>query len=173
MLIFWPEASHHWILQVKQGFSAKVVTSSRALIKEHALGPLALVSLSLSELQPTPASSGDLSRPVGVWSRVQWSHCFTLDPSAHESLHESFLDGGAWHRVQNFLFCRRTSWYNYFPVCKLWYDYITNLPLLPSHCGFVFVFGTTVSFLLGSRWGELKSFLSTILFSSHNYYLLK
>ena len=63
--------------------------------------------------------------------RVLWSHFFTLDPSAHESLHESFPESGAWHGVQNFLFCRRTSWYNYLAVCKLWFDYIMNLP--PSH----------------------------------------
>ena len=46
--------------------------------------------------------------------------------------------------------------YNYFPVCglpswRVWnLSYIMKVPLLPSCCGFFFVFGCEVSFLVGS-----------------------
>lgn len=97
------------------------------LQKSPHLGPLALRPCPQMSVSRPPLPQETFQRPP----RVLWSHFFTLDPRAHESLHESFPEGGAWYGVQNFLFCRRTSWYNYFAVCKLWFDYIMNLP--PYH----------------------------------------
>ena len=47
--------------------------------------------------------------------------------------------------------------YNYFPICgshtwQMGVDYIANVALLPSHCGFLFIFGFKVSFGIGSSF---------------------
>ena len=71
------------------------------------------------------------------------------------------------------------------------FDFIVIAPLLPSHCGFFFLFGCRVSFLVGSsvflvdgcsavscdfgvfvRMRELPSFYSAILLALfYSYYL--
>ena len=84
------------------------------------------------------------SNPAGLQSQILWGLPLLLSDSQAEK-----PDVGL--RI-----CTPVGellWYNYFQVCGpagMGFDFITIAPLVSSRCGFFFVFGWRVSFLIGS-----------------------
>ena len=165
---------------VGPGLSAKIATSRRAGTDDYALGLYHQCPSPYSELQLTPTSPGrhcwDLQANSvpgahGVialpWFPVvmkpcmhppEWSLCFPLVLwNSCSQVPVAFKSQMLWELIFPMPDPQagepdtglRTLSHVGEPLAGTGFDYITKVPLLPSHCGF-FVFGSRVSFLVGS-----------------------
>ena len=84
------------------------------------------------------------SSPTGLQSQTLWGLLLLLPDPQAEELHLG---------LRTLIPVGKPLWYNYFSclcVTHPGFDFITNAPHLPSHCGLLFVFGHSIWFLVDS-----------------------